>query len=227
MATLKTDKNSRSTTEITTMIKEKNASTDAKERMAKIPGLNRAYCQSLLGGSADKYLEVMNIFLEAHVNDMNKLRTSLTKKDDVLSKRLTHTLIGSSSTLGLDKLAEMAKDLETLLDDHHYTTTIGDVIDRTIKSITLELNAIATVLLDMPEVAHQTESHLSNGEVRSVLKKLDELLAHHDAAAILYYETHAAALKSALGTSFETFSRHIKKFEFEKAENLLQRFIKT
>jgi hypothetical protein len=79
----------------------------------------------------------------------------------------------------------------------------------------------------MPEVAHQTESHLSNGEVRSVLKKLDELLAHHDAAAILYYETHAAALKSALGTSFETFSRHIKKFEFEKAENLLQRFIKT
>jgi HPt (histidine-containing phosphotransfer) domain-containing protein len=158
---------------------------------------------------------------------MHKLRSSLTEKDDVLSKHLIHTLKGSSSTLGLDKLAEMAKDLETLLEDHHYTTTIGDVIDSAIKRITLELNAIATVLLDMPEVALQTESHLSHGEVRSVLKKLDELLAHHDAAAIMYYETHAAALKSALGASFETFSRHIKKFEFEKAENLLQRFIKT
>jgi len=209
------------------MLKEKNSSTDAKERMAKIPGLNMAYCQSLLGGSADKYLELLNIFLEAHVNDMNKLRTSLTEKDDALSKRLIHTLIGTSSTLGLDKLAGMAKDLENLLDDHHYTTTSGDLIDRAIKSITLELDAITTVLLDMPEVALQTESHLSNGEVRSVLKKLDELLAHNDAAAIMYYETHAAALKSALGASFETFSRHIKKFEFEKAENLLHGFIKN
>ncbi|MCX7106111.1 MAG: Hpt domain-containing protein [Methylococcales bacterium] len=227
MATLKADKNSRSTTEITTMIKEKIACTDAKERMAKIPGLNMAYCQSLLGGSADKYLELMNIFLEAHVNDMTELRSSLTEKDYALSKHLIHTLKGTSSTLGLDKLAEMAKDLENLLDDHHYTTTSGDVIDSAIKSITLELAALAAMLLDMPEVTLQTDSHLSHGKLRSVLKKLDELLAQNDAAAILYYETHAAALKPALGASFESFSRLLKKFEFEKAGNLLQRVIKT
>jgi PAS domain S-box-containing protein len=213
--------------EVTPMVKQAIACTDAKERMAKIPGLNLAYCQSLLGGNADKYLELMNIFLEAHLNDMTALTASLKEKDDVLSKRLIHTLKGTSSTLGLDKLAKMAKDLENLLDDHHYTTTSGDVIDSAIKRITLELDAIATVLLDMPEAALQTESHLSNGKLRSVLKRLDELLAHHDAAAILYYETHAAALKPALGASFETFSRHIKKFEFEKAENLLQGFIKN
>jgi CheY-like chemotaxis protein len=221
----KPDKKSNPASEVTPSVNEDISSKEAQDRMAKIPGLNLTYCQSLLGGSANKYLELLNIFLDSHANDIALLSKSLIDGDDVVSNRLIHTLKGTSSTLGLDKLAKMAKDLEKLLYDNHYKKTADDEIDTAMKAISLELNAISAALLNMPEIAVQTENHLTKDNLHSVLRKLQELLAQNDAAAILYSETHAATLKSALGTSFDLFSRHIKKFEFEKAENLLQAFL--
>jgi HPt (histidine-containing phosphotransfer) domain-containing protein len=122
------------------------ANNEAKDRMHKIPGLNLPYCESLLGGSAEKYLELLTIFVGDHKDDMVKLVSSLKEGDVSVSKRLTHSFKGTTATLGLEKLAEMIKSVETLLYDNHYKTVPGDAIDKAITAIAVEMEDIAAIL---------------------------------------------------------------------------------
>lgn len=119
---------------------------EAKDRMHKIPGLNLPYCESLLGGSAEKYLELLAIFLGDHKDDMVKLVNSLKEGDVSVSKRLLHSFKGTTATLGLEKLAEMAKSVEVLLYDNHYKTVPGDATDKAITAIAVEMEEIAAIL---------------------------------------------------------------------------------
>lgn len=122
------------------------ANNEAKDRMHKIPGLNLPYCESLLGGSAEKYLELLAIFLRDHKDDMVKLVSNLKEGDSSASKRLIHTLKGTTATLGLDALAALARNVETLLYDNHYNTVPGDATDKAITAIAVEMEDIAAIL---------------------------------------------------------------------------------
>lgn len=124
----------------------------AKERMQKIPGLNMPYCESLLGGSAEKYIELLGIFLESHKSSMAKLATSINDGNDIESKHLIHTFKGTTATLGLEKLAEMARMVEKLLYDNQYKTVPGDAIDKAITAITHEMKVIATILVQRVDI---------------------------------------------------------------------------
>ena len=114
--------------------------------MAKIPGLNIPYCQSLLGGNVEKLMELLNLFITSHAHDMTALTANLAKGDHTAAKRLVHSLKGSAATLGIDNLAAMAKRLEELLRESHDEAIQSDAIDTEINNINLELIAIAAAL---------------------------------------------------------------------------------
>jgi len=114
--------------------------------MAKVPGLNIPYCQSLLGGNIEKLMELLNLFITSHAHDMTALTANLAKGDHTTAKRLVHSLKGSAATLGIDNLAAMAKRLEELLQESHDEAIHSDAIDTEINNINLELIAIAAAL---------------------------------------------------------------------------------
>ncbi len=117
----------------------------AKTRMALIPGLNLDYCHSLLKGDAHKYLELMTIFIDIHKDDMDNFCKAINKQDLVKAKRLAHSLKGSAATLGIDKLAELAMDLEdTLKNTDMPLDTV--FINRQTSAIKHELQAIINVM---------------------------------------------------------------------------------
>ncbi|MCX7087592.1 MAG: Hpt domain-containing protein, partial [Methylococcales bacterium] len=68
-----------------------------------------------LPNNAEKYLNLLGRFVEAHANDMTLLENSLIDGDYVTAKRFAHTLKGTGAMLGANHLAEMAEQLDNRL----------------------------------------------------------------------------------------------------------------
>jgi len=134
----------------TTLLGEESSWDSAIACISKVPGLNRAYCQSLLGGNAVKLMELLAIFIELHAKDMVLLASSLADGDYATAQSLVHSLKGTAATLGIEQLSAMAKQLEEMLRVSHYETFHGDVIHTAMDAIHNELSAIAEALTTSP-----------------------------------------------------------------------------
>jgi CheY-like chemotaxis protein len=192
----------------------------ALAQMAKIPGINIPYCQSILGGNAERYLELLALFIELHANDMILLATSLDNGNYKEAKHLVHSLKGSAATLGIDHLAKIVAHLEGKLGDIEYKTLHNDDIHLEMDTINLELKAINSALSFTP--IHGNAVYPEQATLRIALKKLNSLLAESDTAAIPLFENYTESLRSTLGLAYEELARQIKGFEFEKAHKTLQ-----
>ncbi len=69
----------------------------ANDRMAKIPGINLDYCLALINNDANKYLELISIFIETHQNDMDDFCSAFMIGNYTKAKRIAHTLKGSAA----------------------------------------------------------------------------------------------------------------------------------
>jgi PAS domain S-box-containing protein len=193
--------------------------------MTLVPGLNIAYCQSLLGDNATKMLELLTIFIGTHAKDMVRLAKSLADGDHATAQGLVHSLKGSAATLGIDHLSAMARQLEDMLWASQYETVGGDAIHTEMDAISQELRAIAAVLptLSVELLVASTNTPPADQKImREVLIELDILLTQNNTAAIALFETHAGMLSTALGSACNELGRQIKSFEFEKALKTLR-----
>lgn len=178
------------------------------------------YCQSILGGNAERYLELLALFIDLHANDMILVATSLDNGNYKESKHLVHSLKGSAATLGLDHLAKIVTHLEARLEASEYKTVKNDDIHLEMNAINLELMAISSALPSTPTPANN--AHSEQVTLRIALKKLNTLLAESDTAAIPLFDNYSESLRSTLGLAYEELARQIKDFEFEKAHKTLQ-----
>lgn len=137
---------SASPTPIPTQLGHKRSSKlSDNDRMAKIPGINLDYCLALINNDANKYLELMSIFIETHQNDMDEFNNAYLLGNYINAKRIAHTLKGSAATMGIERLAELAAKLESLVKDTTSPIALLVVESQTL-SIKDELIAIAEVL---------------------------------------------------------------------------------
>ena len=125
---------------------QEKSSQAALASLARIPGLNMMYCKSLLGGNADKYLELLKLFIQSHANDMTLLVKSLGDGDDSAVHLRVHSLKGSAATLGIDNLAGMVRRLEEMLWGSEHEFVKNDAIYTEINAINYELVFIAAAL---------------------------------------------------------------------------------
>jgi HPt (histidine-containing phosphotransfer) domain-containing protein len=173
-------------------------------------------------------MELLTIFIETHANDMSLLSVNLSTDNQMVAKRLIHTLKGTTGTLGLVKLETMSRNLEELLQENHYQSLPGDAIDQAIKAITLEFNAINAALPQTPVPTAQANSvRTSKSKVIALLGKLDQLLSQNDSSALALFEEHAIDFQVTLGTAFNNLNRQMKTFEFEKARETIKPFLKS
>ena len=209
-----------------TVPRQEKSGENALAFMARVPGLNIAYCQSLLGDNATKMLELLTIFIETHANDMVRLATSLADGDHATAQGLVHSLKGSAATLGIDHLSAMARQLEDILRASQYETVRGDAIHTEMDAISHELSTIAAVLPTLSAeflVVSTNTTPPDQKTLRAVLNELDRLLAQNNTAAISLFETHAGMLGAALGSACKELGWQIKHFEFEKALETLRK----
>ncbi len=91
-----------------------SASTDLSH-LTNMPGMNVERGLAALRGNSEKYLNLFIRFVETNIDAMKKLNSTLNSGDQDGARRLAHTVRGTSATLGADRLAALASDLERLL----------------------------------------------------------------------------------------------------------------
>jgi HPt (histidine-containing phosphotransfer) domain-containing protein len=83
-----------------------------------------------LGLDEDEYIEMMNLFFESGGADLKKLETAISEGNAEKAHEASHSLKGSSGSLGLDQLFELVK----AIDDKDRLGNL-DGLDETVKEL--------------------------------------------------------------------------------------------
>ncbi|PKO34299.1 MAG: hypothetical protein CVU34_07765 [Betaproteobacteria bacterium HGW-Betaproteobacteria-7] len=121
-----------------------NSTADTLAVLARVLDLDIVRGVAAVHGKADKYLELLQRFVDIHASDMSQLLESLAQGDKDTARRLAHSLKGAAATLAVGRLAEAAFSLETKLRQNE--SGHGNNIDAEIEVINDEFAALAAAL---------------------------------------------------------------------------------
>ena len=122
---------------------EEATAEEAVARLAALPGFNLDRGLAAVRGNIVKYLRLIQIFDNAHREDMIQLGKLLADGDLVAAERLAHSLKGASAAIGAGHLCEMARSLESKLAARREGTDAGGDIRGLIDAISTELSILA------------------------------------------------------------------------------------
>ncbi|MCX7086929.1 MAG: Hpt domain-containing protein [Methylococcales bacterium] len=100
---------------LSSMVQVQTTTEATLARLAGLAGFDVTRGLGVLPNNAEKYLNLLSRFVEAHANDMVLLESSLIDGDYVAAQRFAHTLKGTGAMLGANHLSEMAELLDNRL----------------------------------------------------------------------------------------------------------------
>ncbi len=190
------------------------------DRLAGVPGMNVARGLSVLRGNSGRYLELLQRFVETHVDDMTRLAEILAKDVQLTSdsaRLLLHNLKGAAATLGAERLSLLAAKMESVVKDSMGKEGAIDSIRPEMEDVQVEFGALMA-MLPIPQPVSQTQTEtMPRQELRSILDQLGAMLEQNDYGAVTLFERHGPALCQALGEPGEELGRLIKRFAFDEA----------
>ena len=65
-----------------------------------------------LGLEEEEYLELIGLFIETGVSDLNKLQSAIEEGSEEKAVNAAHSIKGAAMNLGLTELSEIAKEIE-------------------------------------------------------------------------------------------------------------------
>jgi PAS domain S-box-containing protein len=101
---------------------------DPESGLASIPGLNSQQGLRMVRGSTSKYLRLLRMFLNDHINDFQRIGSFVDQGSDKDARMLAHTLKGVSATLGASELAELARQVQFKLDQGEIDAAFRDML---------------------------------------------------------------------------------------------------
>jgi CheY-like chemotaxis protein/HPt (histidine-containing phosphotransfer) domain-containing protein len=187
-------------------------------RLAELAGLDVTRGLKALRGKTDRYLTLLHRFIASHASDMALVAASLADGDEATAQRQAHSLKGAAATLGADRLAELARDLEEKLRSGSHD---GAALEAAMTAIRLEFATLANVL-SVPALPATDGLSADADHVRQFLDDLDARLRESDFTALMLADDHADLLRAICGERCEALSAAIKRFDFAAARQTLQ-----
>ncbi len=185
-----------------------------RSRLASIPNLDLSQGLRTLRGDVSALARLLHQFGEAHWQDM----TRIVDADPEDARRLAHTLKGTAATLGLTRLSESAVALEKALRESQDQDRLAPLQ----RACHLELVALHEALATLGQVAELAVTDADLAEVKTLLDRLDALLARNDAAALKLLEDSRGLLRYALGAAADQLGREIEGFDLPTALETLR-----
>ncbi len=195
--------------------------TAAMAHPAGVPDVDPTRLAALRGDAAT-LLDPLRHFLDSIPGDMARLAASLADGDHATARRLARTLKGTSATVGIDRVAEIAGRLEAVLGVNRDPIPTDDEIRAEMNALTRGFAALAAALPSPPAPRPEDTLRPDPDALNAVLSELDTLLAQADTAAIAVFDQHAALLRAALGPRCDDLERRVKRFAFDAARELLR-----
>ena len=192
---------------------------DWHERLGRIDGMDVAAGLRAVRGRWSSYERLLQTFLRDHGGDGPLLADRLAAGDIDHAMRVAHTLKGLAGTLGAGSLHTSAEQLERALraggadaaQRLHLANVLGAELERFVGALRAAL----------PQQSADVATQVDWAQLRSVAEALERLLAQDDARALDLYDRHAADLRAAVGKHAGALERHVHRFEFDSARELL------
>ena len=172
------------------------------------------------------YLKLLKMFTTNGISNCNKIATFITDKNFREAKRLAHNMKGSSGTLGLCNIQQLAEKLELSLK----AESPGSAL---LTSINSEIEKVANAIMEIEkqsQFADQAENQ-NNKQVSEkhelivVLDKLYSLLDINDTAAAEYFNQHKFSLSQISNNLTQQLDNEIEQFEYLNANKTVYKLI--
>jgi two-component system, sensor histidine kinase and response regulator len=191
---------------------------NGQRRLAAIPGLDLARGLAMVGGKAEKFVGLLNLFADTHAQDAAHLADWLANGELASIQFLAHALKGSAGNLGATRLLAAATALNTAILEHSERAEIERRCGALIDELAPLLNAIRQALVKVePQPAAVDATRLAE-----LLAQLRPLLEAADMAANTLAQEEAALLRGVLGETGTALLAYINAFDYDKALALMR-----
>jgi len=185
------------------------------DHIARIPGMHPETALRAVSGNADALLRLLRLFVANHANDMTTLREALSQGDMKSARLIAHTLKGSSATLGLERIRQLAAELEVALKEDR-----RNEIELLAIAIESEQDGIVQPIADLASLP--IKSLDDPVAIEAALDRIDALLAADDTSVAALVRLCSPALAALLGSDAATFEHHVQVFDLPEALAILR-----
>ena len=193
---------------------------DALARLQADAGVDVAQGLRSLAGKRNKYLELLQRFLDGREEDPEHLQGLLADGDRAAACRLAHSLKGAASALGLTPLVDIAGPLEATLRASGPAPD-GEQLQEMLAGLREHFARIRSAL---PVAAAEISPAptVPAALIQKTVAGLDALLEQSDMAAIGYFDANEAVIRAATGGRFGMLAQQLRGCNFDAALLILR-----
>ena len=192
------------------------------ERLASQAGVDTATGLATMGGKTEKYLALLEKFLERHRHTAASIQQALADGDQAGAQRQAHTLKGAAGILGLSATQQAAANLELALRNNESPEIVAQRLDALAKIENTQMENLQH-LLGSPASVAMPASTIDPSTLRPLIKSLLTLLAEDDMRSVELAGQGSAQLQALLGKDYHPFTQLLASFDFPAALDHLER----
>jgi len=195
-----------------------------KEQLNSLEGLDSKIGLRNLRNDVKSYLKLLKRFDQHHFNDTQEIREYLSNNEFEGARQKVHMLKGTTGTLGLVKMQDIAISLEKQLldisrEDYNYSLEESSNL---VNALYNEQKKLQQALLHVDTVQKPaTEIEVDNEELQKVLNQLKALLEKDETSCNTLFLEYEEALQQAFGHLSEQLGKEIESFDYPAAIEIL------
>jgi PAS domain S-box-containing protein len=191
------------------------------EQLSAQPGFNVQAGLASFSGKTEKYLALLEKYLQRHSHTAAVIEQSLAEGDSAGAQRHAHSLKGASGILGLSATQQAAAALEQALRNNASAETVVQAIKRLEKVENTQIDALR-LALGTPSCLAEPAIAIDPERLRPIIKSLLALLAEDDMRSAELATLNSAQLQALLGKDYHQLNQLLGNFDFPSALDLLQ-----
>ena len=201
--------------------------TALREQLAAINEVDSKIGLSNMRDDVLGYLRLLRQIDSVHRDDMGKLEKHLVEKDNDKAMIIAHTLSGAAGTLGVKKLQEASKILETYL-RNDINTVNDDELRLLIDAVNQQQNNLHQALTNInSQEGQEPIVKVDIATIQVVLKQMRALLEASNSEAITLFLESKTQLDSYFGPIAAELGQQIEAFDFLAALSTLNKMSTT
>ncbi len=192
----------------------KNLSIDTNEFI--LEGINTVAGLKRLCGNKQLYQQLLYDFYHNYQDILIKIKLSIQQDNFEIVTHLVHTIGGTAGNLGIEKLYQIAKDMEVLLRSKQQIPP--ELLNQFSLNFTETMQVLAEIKIDQPKFT-QTNTNM----LLKLLAELTVLLKNGNFQAIELLPNIRDNLGEDLQTFYYDLEKHVDHFEFIAAQDTVNK----
>jgi len=189
-----------------------------------LPGINMENVLSILDNDYDLLHKLLLMFCEDHTDAAEKMRALLADGGRAEAQMLAHTLKGLVGNLGMEKLFQLADELEKVLKSGGEP---GDLVDRFQEEMKIVLDGLAFLESEQTQETHQEKREINRASLDPLLEQLLQQLKKMNPLAVDLLPEINTALGNNYPAHFAMLEEQVDAYEFEAAERSVGKLIEA